>query len=75
MSQYGRPAIDGDSHVGLALDTWDRFLDPHLKDHPDRPLFEEADGIHYFRADRYRWPSHTGRRNLPLPGHQVGLRG
>ena len=45
MSQNGRPAIDADSHVGLALDTWDRFLDPGLADHPGRPRFEEADGI------------------------------
>ena len=76
MPENGRRAIDADSHVGLALDTWDRFLDPSLRDHPRRPRFEEADGIHYFLADRYRWPSHTGRLPYRTPsGYAPGPRG
>ena len=76
MSEIGRRAIDADSHVGLPLDIWDRFLDPGLGDHPHRPRFEEADGIHYFLADRYRWPSHTGRLSYRTPsGYPPGPRG
>lgn len=63
----GELVIDADSHVGLPLDIWDRFLDEGLKDHPHRPRFEEADGIPYFLVDRYRWPSQTGKLAYRTP--------
>ena len=61
--------IDADSHVGMDPNLWDRYLDQEFRKNPDRPRFEEIDGVKYFRAGRY-WYPHLGRHPYLSPSGQ-----
>jgi predicted TIM-barrel fold metal-dependent hydrolase len=56
--------IDTDSHCGVPVDIFDRFLDPEIRKRPDAPRFvDDGHGL-VFRCGSYQFP----RRAPPRPG-------
>lgn len=66
--------IDGDSHVGMPLDLWDKYLDEEFKNHPDRPRHEvrESDGLASFHCGRYSFPPKNFKGYMPPSGRPPG---
>jgi len=62
--------IDADSHVGMDPHLWDRYLDAEFLKNPNRPRFEEIDGVQYFRAGRYVYPPVIGHHPYLSPSAQ-----
>lgn len=66
--------IDGDSHVGMPLDLWDRYLDEEFRKRPDRPRHEvrEEDQLAFFLCGRYSFPPRGFRGYMPPSGRPPG---
>lgn len=66
--------IDGDSHVGMPLDLWDRYLDEEFKKRPDRPRHEVhgEDQLAFFRCGRYSFPPLGFKGYMPPSGRPPG---
>ena len=60
--------IDGDSHVGMPLDLWDRYLDPEILKRADRPRHEaRPDGLEAFYAGRFQFPPKFVEHGFAMP--------
>lgn len=69
--------IDGDSHVGMPLDLWDKYLDEEFKNRPDRPRHENhevmpGEEVAFFRCGRYSFPPAGFKGYLPPSGRPPG---
>jgi len=66
--------IDGDSHVGMPLDLWDKYLDEEFKKRPDRPRHEvrEEDDLAFFHCGRFSFPPKGFTGYMPPSGRPPG---